>query len=96
MAKILEFTEAEQVEWDAWVESRPDVVKDLAKRFPPNVLFRLKPGKQRVHVISYAENGTDQSTNGEDMKAEIEWFVTAFLTGVVLVGCALAIDVFRQ
>lgn len=48
----------EQEAWDAWVESRPDSVKAVARRFVPWALYRLKTTNQIVTIHSYSENGT--------------------------------------
>lgn len=48
----------EEAEWDAWVSTRPPVVRDLALRFPPTRSYVLAPHAQIVHVLSYYENGT--------------------------------------
>lgn len=44
--------------WDKWVASRPKIIQKLAKKFPPNQLYRLKPGNERVFPVSYCENNT--------------------------------------
>lgn len=44
--------------WTRWVKSRPVAVREVAERFPPWELFRLKPTGQRVIVASFFENGT--------------------------------------
>lgn len=44
--------------FDKWLETRPQVIKDLAKRFPPNVLYRIKDTGHRVFVRGYDEDGT--------------------------------------
>ena len=47
-----------QEEWDAWVATRPGVIQDLCRRFPPSRIFWLSPPGQVVRVFSYHENGT--------------------------------------
>lgn len=56
MAKIAELIDP--AGWDTWVSSRPPVVQDLCRRFPPDRLYAMKPGGQRVTVVSYSEDGT--------------------------------------
>ncbi len=41
-----------------WLAARPPAIRELAERFPPWSLFRLKSTGHRVHVIAYGENGT--------------------------------------
>lgn len=53
MAQIREMNE----DWDAWLAERPQVIQDLAKRLPPNLLYRMR-GKHRVTLYSYEEDGT--------------------------------------
>ena len=47
-----------QEEWDAWVATRPAVIQDLCRRFPPSRVFWLDPPGQVVRVWSYQEDGT--------------------------------------
>lgn len=55
MAKICEI--AKDV-WGEWVLSRPPIIQDLCKRFPPDRLYLLKSTGHRVTIFSYSENGT--------------------------------------
>lgn len=55
MAKI---TEIDEAEWAEWVKTRPPVVQELCRRFPPNRLYRLRTTGQRVTLYSYNEDGT--------------------------------------
>ena len=41
MAMLWEFDVKKQKEWDEWLAPRPQIIKDLAKRLPPNKLYRL-------------------------------------------------------
>lgn len=71
--KIVEWTPEEQAEWDAWVASRPPVVADLCRRFPPNRLYLLTSSNHRVTVHSYQEDGTLQvDVGGEYNKVMFE------------------------
>jgi len=58
MAKIIEWNEKQKQEWDEWVSSRPEIIQDLCKRFPPYNLYRLKNSGHRVTLYSYSEDGT--------------------------------------
>ena len=58
MAKIMEWDEQEKQEWEEWVKSRPEVIQNLAKRFPPYNLYRLKTSGHRVVIYSYSEDET--------------------------------------
>lgn len=42
----------------AWLETRPPVVRDVAERFPPWHLYRLTTTGQNARIVAYAENGT--------------------------------------
>ena len=55
MAKLKGF---DSTEFDKWLADRPQVIKDLAKRFPPNVLYQMKDTGHRVFVRGYSEDGT--------------------------------------
>ena len=55
MAKVKELN---QESWDEWVATRPPVVQWLCRRLPPDRLYRMKPNRQRVTLVSYSENGT--------------------------------------
>lgn len=58
MAKIIKWTEGQEKAWDSWVSTRPPIIKDLCKRFPPYKLYHLKSSGHRVTLHSYSENGT--------------------------------------
>lgn len=58
MATLFEWTDEKKREWDAWVAERPECVRVLCKRLPPNKLYRMKSTGQRVTIAAYAENGT--------------------------------------
>jgi hypothetical protein len=55
MAKVAEMNEAAMAEW---LEERPQVIKDMATRHPPNLLYRMKSTGHRVTLYSYSEDGT--------------------------------------
>lgn len=45
--------------FEEWLATRPDSVKELAAKLPPNRLYRFKSGsKSRVTMYSYCEDGT--------------------------------------
>jgi len=54
MAKIRELTK----EWRKWVNTRPSVIQELAKRIPPDRLYLLKTSNHRVEIYGYVEDGT--------------------------------------
>ena len=56
MAKIAEL--AGPAAWEEWVSSRPPVVQELCRRYPPDRLYSMKPHGQRVTLVSYSEKGT--------------------------------------
>ena len=51
-------TPEQLAEWQAWLSGRPQVILDLAARFPPWKLFLLKDSGCRVWCKSYNEDGT--------------------------------------
>lgn len=55
MAKILDIDEAA---WAEWVAGRPECVRVLCERLPPDRLYLLKSSGHRVTLHSYSENGT--------------------------------------
>lgn len=65
-------TEPESLE--AWLATRPPVVQDLARRFPPGTVMQTNQG--RAWVIAYCDDGgielthIDPSTNYEQAVAE--------------------------
>ena len=66
MAKIREIN---QTEWDAWVASRPESVRRLCQRLPPDRLYRLKTSGHRVTLYAYCEDGTVTVFVGGDYNA---------------------------
>lgn len=58
MARIYEPTAEQEQGWAAWVETRPPLVRDVARRFEPWSLYRLKSTGQRVTIRSIATDGT--------------------------------------
>ena len=52
------FAEINQSGLNEWLQGRPDCIIDMVKRYPPNVLYRMKSTGQRVTIIAYAEDGT--------------------------------------
>lgn len=57
MAKLPDL-EMNMKAFDEWVSTRPPVIQDLARRFPPDRLYRLKDSGHRCTIYSYAEDGT--------------------------------------
>lgn len=58
MKKLFEMTQEDQAEHDAWVESRPPVVKEIARKLDPQYCYLLKTSNQFVTMYSISENGT--------------------------------------
>ena len=44
--------------WNEWVSTRPPVVQDLCRRYPPDRLYVLKTTGKRVTILAYSEDGT--------------------------------------
>ncbi len=57
------------IEWSKWLDERPLIVRNLANRFPPNKLYKIKSTKQRVTILSYYEDGTLKVYVGSDYNA---------------------------
>lgn len=45
-------------EFDAWVESRPEVIRKMIQALPPDRLYRLWENGSRCTIYSYEEDGT--------------------------------------
>ncbi len=58
MAKVMELSEADLVEWADFIEGLPANLRPIAERINPWTLYRLKPTGQRVIVYSYQDDGT--------------------------------------
>ncbi len=58
MAILKKYNVAEQRDWDKWVESRPAIIRKMARKFPVNKLYREKTHSLRVIIYSYNEDGT--------------------------------------
>lgn len=58
MAKVIEWSDEQKKAWDEWVATRPSVIQEMCKRFPPDRLYRLKTSNNRVTLYSYSESGT--------------------------------------
>uniref|UniRef100_A0A6M3JIW3 Uncharacterized protein n=1 Tax=viral metagenome TaxID=1070528 RepID=A0A6M3JIW3_9ZZZZ len=58
MAKIIEWSEEQEKAWEDWVSTRPQIIKDLCKRFPPYNIYRLNNSGHKVTIYSYSEDGT--------------------------------------
>lgn len=44
--------------FDEWLASRPQVIQDLAREYPPDQKYRLISTGQIGYLYSYDENGT--------------------------------------
>ncbi len=58
MARYHTPTAEQEKAWGEWVDTRPPVVKAIAKRFDPWTLYRLTTTGQRVTLHSIWEDGT--------------------------------------
>lgn len=58
MSEIYQMTEEQQKEWNDWVETRPEVVKKIAKKIFPNRLYRMSSSGHRCTLYSISEDGT--------------------------------------
>ena len=55
---IEEWTGGQRREWNDWIDSKPRVIQDLCRKYPPDKLYRLKTTGQKVTLASYSEDGT--------------------------------------
>jgi hypothetical protein len=58
MARLIEPSAEQEAAWKEWVETRPPGVREVAERFEPWSLYRLKSTGQRVTLRSIASDGT--------------------------------------
>jgi len=58
MAKIIEWSEDQRTVWNEWVATRPPIVQELCRQFPPDRLYKLKSSGNRVTLYSFSEDGT--------------------------------------
>lgn len=58
MAKHVEPTPAQNKEWNDWLASKPENIRQMAIKYPPELLYRMKSTGKRVCIISYAEDST--------------------------------------
>lgn len=49
--------ELDEVVWREWLATRPEIVQEMAAKYPPNKLYRINSG-HRVTLLSYCEDGT--------------------------------------
>lgn len=57
MSRTHEWTPEQQAGWDEWLATRPAVIQEMARKYPPNVLYRIDSG-HRVTIYSYSEGRT--------------------------------------
>lgn len=58
MAKHIELTPEQEEESRKWLEEKPQAIRDMVAKIPPDRLYRIKPDGKRVCIYAYAENGT--------------------------------------
>lgn len=44
--------------WQGFLKSLPDNVREIAIKYPQNVLYKLKGGELKVYISKYHEKGT--------------------------------------
>jgi hypothetical protein len=59
MARWYEPTPDNIAAWNAWVTERPERVRQVAERFTPWTLYRMKSTGQRVVLCSFGESTDD-------------------------------------
>ncbi len=62
MARFVEPAADVVEEWNKWVAERSPAVREVANRFEPWTLYRLRSTGHRVHVIGFDENKDDTVT----------------------------------
>lgn len=55
---MAKFAEMDMARFDAWFAERPDCIKALVEKLPPDRLYRMKSTGHRVTIYSYSEDGT--------------------------------------
>ena len=55
MTQFTEPTPEQKSGWGQWVAERPDNVREVAERFDPWTLYRMKDTNQRVTLYSFRE-----------------------------------------
>jgi hypothetical protein len=55
MAKVLDI---DQDVLAQWLAERPQIIKDMVARLPPDHLYRFKPNGHRVLIVAYSEDDT--------------------------------------
>ena len=58
-----------------WLDSRPEKVRDLILRFPPNKLYRLKSSRHRVTIVAYEERKDGTVGFRVDVRAEFNLLI---------------------
>jgi hypothetical protein len=56
MARYCEPTPEQEARWREWVTERPDAIREVAARFDPWSLYRMKSTGHRVTVYSYSHS----------------------------------------
>ena len=75
MSRVYEPTPEQEADWIEWVASRPDNVRDVAKRFDPWTLYRMEDTDQRVTVYSFEEHDDGNVT----LKVDVTGFFNLVL-----------------
>lgn len=53
-----EIYELDKESFQAWLADTPEKVQDMAKTYPPHLLYELETTKQKVTIFSYSEDNT--------------------------------------
>jgi len=43
--------------WEQWLSGRPAMIQDMARKYPPNHVYRMNTG-HRCRIVAYDESGT--------------------------------------
>jgi hypothetical protein len=76
MAKIAGILDLDS--YEGWVASRPPIVQEVIKKYPPNLLYRLTTTDQIVTIYSYSEDGTVTVDVDHDLNPDKPAGVTVF------------------
>lgn len=58
MAKVIERSAEQVSEFEKWVATRPDLIQQMVRQFPPDRLYRMRSTGHRVLIHAYSESGT--------------------------------------
>jgi hypothetical protein len=70
MATVREFDEGGREAWQEWLESRPAKIREVAEKYPPWILYRIKGGSTCGIIASYGEQEDGSVTVTVDVTGE--------------------------